>query len=195
MDSVHRVVIGAGWGWHREQSSSLEHFHHFLSSPGSVSAVMIHGYIFHHFFDHVFGFSLSALRNSSYLFILKAGYGIPSSHSLVWMGRWLLNADEGWLLNVILFGWFLCLFLRVGSYACLLACFLLLHAVKIFWRGLEPCVILTWINVVKMSCVSRVSSHMTFIHSIPWHWLYQKASSFNDGHSKVAVHSDANILV
>ncbi len=140
-----------------------------FSSRLRVSDVMIHGYIFHHFFDHVFGFSLSALRNSSYLFILKAGYGIPSSHSLVWMGRWLLNADEGQLLNLILFGWFLCLFLRAGSYACLLACFLLLHAVKIFWMGLGPCVILTSINVVKMSCVSRVSSHMTFTMEVIYH--------------------------
>ncbi len=91
------------------------------------------------------------------------------THSLVWMGRWLLNADEGQLLNLILFGWFLCLFLRAGSYACLLAYFLLLHTVKIFWMGLGPCVILTSINVVKMSCVSRVSSHMTFTMVVIYH--------------------------
>ncbi len=64
-------------------------------------------------------------------------------------GKMAVDADEGRLLNLILFGWFLCLFLRAGSYACLLAYFPLLHAVKIFWMGLGPCVILTSINVVQ----------------------------------------------
>lgn len=58
--------------------------------------------------------------------------------------------------------------------------------------------ILTSINVVKMSCIPRVSEQSHDIYhggGIPWQWLYQKTSFFNDGHSKVAVYSDANILV
>lgn len=169
-----------------------------LSFSSRVSAVMIHGYIFHHFFDHVFGFFPLCPKK----LLLSLYFKSWIWHSIIPLSglngkmavecRWGLVIEFNiiWLVSVLVpEGWFICVSFSL--------CFLLLHPVKIFWRGLGPCMILTSINVVKMSCVPRVSESHDIYHGsgIPWQWLYQKTSFFNDGHPKVAVYSDANILV
>lgn len=50
-------------------------------------------------------------------------------------------------------------------------CFLLLHPVKILWRGLTlggACDLDMSVSVVKMSCIPKVSSHITFT-IVPWY--------------------------